>query len=146
VSGEAAEGRDANALFQMMPAAGHGLLDQMADPPQGAMQWFTKDDEDYFVEEFSRTGYFGPLSWYRNLDRNWETTPDLAGAKTMQPALFIAGAGDPVIRMLPPDGMTEWVPNLKGTDIVAGAGHWIHLEKPDEVNSRLLKFISDVGY
>ncbi len=146
VSGEAAEGRDENALFQMMPAKDTGFLDQMADPPAGKMAWFTKEDEDYFVEEFSRTGYFGPLSWYRNIDRNWETTPELADAKVMQPVLFIAGAGDPVIRMLAPDGMRETVPNLKGIDIVPGAGHWIHMEKPDEVNTRLLKFISDVGY
>ena len=146
VSGEAAEDRDENALFQMMPAKETGFLDQMLDPPAGKMQWLSKEDEDYFVEEFTRTGYFGPLSWYRNIDRNWETTPELAGAKVVQPVRFIAGSGDPVIRMLSPDAMPEWVPNLKAIDIVPGAGHWIHMEKPDEVNVRLLEFIRDVGY
>ncbi len=143
VSGEAAEGRDPSMVVRKVGEG--GFLDMLTDPPH-EMEWFSKEDEDYFVEEFSRTGYFGPLSWYRNIDSNWETTPQLADAKVKQPVLFIAGTGDPVVRMLPPDGMKDWVPDLRGIELVEGAGHWIHMEKPDEVNTRLLRFIADVGY
>jgi len=122
-----------------------GFLDMLSDPPH-AMDWFTDEDLEYFVQEFSRTGYFGPLSWYRNIDRNWETTPQLNGAKPQQPVLFIAGTNDPVIRMLPPDGMRETVPNLKDILLVEGAGHWIHMEQPEPVNEAILGFLNDVGY
>ena len=33
---------------------------------------------DEYVREFTRTGYTGGLNWYRNFDRNWATTPELA--------------------------------------------------------------------
>ena len=29
---------------------------------------------EYYVSEFSRTGFTGALNWYRNYDRNWEST------------------------------------------------------------------------
>jgi pimeloyl-ACP methyl ester carboxylesterase len=147
VSGRAAEGRDP-ASFGTQKVGEGGFLDQMQDPPadRDAMAWFTDEDIDYFVGEFSRTGYFGPLSWYRNMDHNWETTPQLAGSKVMQPVLFIAGDGDPVIRMLPPDGMPPHVPNLKGIELIPGAGHWVHMEDPEPVNNAILKFLADTGY
>jgi pimeloyl-ACP methyl ester carboxylesterase len=122
-----------------------GFLDSLEDPPH-ELGWFTDEDLEYFVSEFSRTGYTGPLNWYRNIDRNWETTPQLDNAKPMQPVLFIAGANDPVIRMAPPEGMRDWVPNLKDIILVEGAGHWIHLEKPEPVNEAILGFLKDVGY
>ena len=124
-----------------------GFLDMLSDPPADKpMAWFTDEDLEYFVSEFERTGYFGALSWYRNLDRNWELTPQLEGAKVTRPVLFIAGTNDPVIRMLPPDGMKDWCTDLRGMELVEGAGHWIHMERPEAVNEPLLRFLKDVGY
>jgi pimeloyl-ACP methyl ester carboxylesterase len=126
-----------------------GFLDFLSSPPgppSTEMDWFTDEDVDYFVGEFSRTGYFGPLCWYRNIDRNWELTPELDGAKPQQPVLFIAGSNDPVIRMSSPEPMRESVPNLKDIVIVDGPGHWIHMERPEPVNEAILGFLKDVGY
>jgi pimeloyl-ACP methyl ester carboxylesterase len=125
-----------------------GFLDQLSDPPDGlaSIPWFTQSDLDHFVESFSRSGYFGPVSWYRNIDRNWEDTPQLADARPSMPVLFIAGTNDPVLTMLPPDPMRETVADLRGIVLVEGAGHWVHMEQPDDVNGPLLKFLADVGY
>lgn len=139
------EGMSSGRSFNVQKVGEGGFLDQMPGPEK-AMEWFSEEDLDYFVEEFSRTGYFGPLSWYRNIDRNWETTPQLDGAKPSMPVLFIAGSNDPVIRMLPPDGMKETVPDLRGIELIEGAGHWVHMEDPEPVNAALLKFLADVGY
>ena len=145
VSGEGVGARLADLGSMPVQKVGEGgLLDQMTDPPH-PMDWFTDEDLDYFVQEFTRSGFFGPISWYRNLDYNWETTPQLAGAKPSMPVLFIAGTNDPVLRMLPPDGMKETVPDLR-IELVEGAGHWIHMENPEAVNGPLLKFLADVGY
>jgi pimeloyl-ACP methyl ester carboxylesterase len=147
VSGEAAEhaARGEAASFKVQRVGEGGFLDQMADPPHD-LEWFTQEDLEHFVENFERTGYFGPLSWYRNIDRNWELTPQLAGAKIPQPVLFIAGTGDPVVRMLPPEGMKDWVPNLKEILMIEGAGHWVHMEKPQPVNEAILGFLKETGY
>jgi pimeloyl-ACP methyl ester carboxylesterase len=143
VSGAAGDLEERN--FDLQKIGEGGFLDQMSDPPE-PMPWFTDEDLEYFVGEFSRTGYFGPISWYRNIDRNWETTPELDGKAPQQPVLFIAGTNDVVIRMSPPDGMRETVPDLRGIELVEGAGHWIHMEQPEEVNRRVLSFLKDVGY
>ena len=42
--------------------------------------WLSAAELDHYVAEFERTGFTGGLSWYRNLDRNWELTPQLDGA------------------------------------------------------------------
>ena len=38
------------------------------------------------------------MNYYRNMDRNWETTPQLDGAKIKVPVAFLAGVDDIVIR------------------------------------------------
>lgn len=56
------------------------------DAPQPG--WISADEFEHYVTEFSRTGFAGALNWYRNYDRNWESTPELAGAQITVPALF----------------------------------------------------------
>ncbi len=66
-----------------------------------------------------------------------------------QPALFVAGARDPVI--LAPFGhqaleaMPARVPGLRRTVLIEGAGHWIQQERPQEVNAALLDFLAGLG-
>ena len=102
----------------------------------------TERDLDLYASEFARTGFTGALNWYRNLDRNWGLTEPLAGAKVAAPALFVAGERDPVLRMTPPEVMEGWVPDLRGSVVIPGAGHWIQQERPREVNRALLAFLA----
>ena len=113
-----------------------GLPDPKTLPP-----WLTEADLDTFTAEFSRAGFRGGLNWYRNFDRNWELTPQLAGATVTQPALFIAGERDGVLAMVPVDAMRELVPNLRRLLMIAGCGHWTQQERPAEVNAALIEFL-----
>jgi pimeloyl-ACP methyl ester carboxylesterase len=124
-----------------MPREGTGFLDTMSRAP-GLPSWLTPEDLDVFAGEFARTGFTGPLNWYRNLDRNWHLTPEQAGARVGVPALFIAGMRDPVLRMIPTEPMDEFVPGLRGKLLIPGAGHWIQQERPTEVNVALLEFLT----
>jgi pimeloyl-ACP methyl ester carboxylesterase len=49
--------------------------------------------------------------------------------------------------MASPKGMGEWLTDLRGVQLIDGAGHWVQQEKPDEVNTALLDFIDglDLG-
>ncbi|MCL6646089.1 MAG: alpha/beta hydrolase [Dehalococcoidia bacterium] len=118
------------------------FLDQMTDP-ETLPAWLTEADLDYFAQEFERTGFRGGLNWYRNLDRNWELTLELAGAKIQQPALFIAGDRDVVIAFMGGglDAMKSLVPNLRGVHLLPGCGHWTQQERPAEVNRLLVDFL-----
>jgi pimeloyl-ACP methyl ester carboxylesterase len=119
------------------------LLDSVA-LPESLPAWLTEQDIDFFTREFERTGFRGGLNWYRNMDRWWELTPFLSGAKLCQPALFVAGEVDAVITMYREafDAMEETVPNLRKKVLLPGAGHWIQQERPAEVNKLLIEFLA----
>ena len=126
-----------------MAKDGRGMVDRLPEPDR-LPDWLRQDELDRYVEEFSRTGFTGGINWYRNLDRNWELTPQLEGAKVEVPSLFIGGALDPVLVMSPPVVMDGWLTDHRGTVIVDDAGHWVQQEKPGEVNAALLDFIAAV--
>jgi pimeloyl-ACP methyl ester carboxylesterase len=117
-----------------------GLLVDMREPDK-LPSWFTDADQDYYTGEFERTGFRGALNRYRNVDRDWEELAHLAGAKVEQPALFIAGERDGVLRFASTDAMKAIVPNLRESVILPGCGHWTQQERPDEVNAALLEFL-----
>jgi pimeloyl-ACP methyl ester carboxylesterase len=121
---------------------GEKLLDSGGGPDR-LPDWLTEADLDYFTAEFTRTGFRGPLNWYRNLDRMWELTRFLCGAKLRQPTLFAAGELDAVITMYRPayDAMEATVPGLRKKVLLPGAGHWVQQERPREVNELLVEFL-----
>jgi epoxide hydrolase A/B len=124
---------------------GRGFADRFPEP-DGLPDWLSQEELDFYTAEFRRTGFTGGLNWYRNFDRNWETTPQLAGAKVEVPSAFIGGALDPVLVMAPPDRQAEWLSDFRGSVIVDDAGHWVQQEKADEVNTALLEFLRGIGW
>ena len=135
-----AAGGDAGSA---MADDGRGFVERLPRP-DGLPDWLSQEELDRYVDEFTRTGFTGGLNWYRNLDRNWELTEGLAGAKVEVPALFIGGAADPVLLFTPPAVMDGWLSDDRGRVLVDGAGHWVQQEKPDEVNAALLGFVDAV--
>ncbi|MGH9276001.1 MAG: alpha/beta fold hydrolase [Acidimicrobiales bacterium] len=122
---------------------GRGFVDRL--PPVAQLPgWLSQDELDHYIAEFTRTGFTGGINWYRNMDRNWETTTQLEGAKVTMPSAFITGADDPVGVMTPAAVMDGWLEDHRGNTTVAGAGHWVQQEAPDEVNAALLTFLSSL--
>lgn len=133
-------------LASLSTADGRGFVERLR-PVDELPDWLSQEELDHYVAEFSRTGFTGGINWYRNLDRNWETTPQLAGAKVTVPAAFITGADDPVGLMSPTAGMDGWLEDHRGTTTIDGAGHWVQQEAPEQVNAALLDFLAglDLG-
>lgn len=124
---------------------GRGFIDRMPEPAE-LPPWLSQAELEFYVAEFSRTGFTGGLNWYRNLDRNWHLTDRLADAKVSVPSLFIGGALDPVLRMADPATGEPWLLDHRGSHIVEGAGHWVQQERPAAVNEALLAFLAGIGY
>ncbi|WP_422750013.1 alpha/beta fold hydrolase [Mycobacterium sp. WMMD1722] len=115
-----------------------------AGPLTGAAElpdWISAAEFEHYVAEFRRTGFTGALNWYRNYDRNWETTPQLATARVGAPALFIGGTADPIGPTMSVHRAHEVVAGPYTELMINGAGHWIQQERPDEVNAALLQFL-----
>jgi pimeloyl-ACP methyl ester carboxylesterase len=141
-SGDAPEG----SWLVQKPASAK-FLDGMIDPPT-MPSWLTTEDLDYYVAQFERRGFRGPLNWYRNIDRNLEITPQLEKAKIEQPAFFIAGKKDLVLTFAGGGllaAMDHFVPNLRGKAIIDRAGHWVQAERPIPTNEALLGFLRTVA-
>ena len=121
-----------------------GFVERLPQPA-ALPDWLSSAELDHYVAEFTRTGFTGGINWYRNFDRNWETTPQLDGLKVEVPSLFIGGALDPVLMLTPPTIMDGWLQDHRGTVLIEGAGHWVQQEKPDEVNAALLGFVNGLS-
>ncbi len=116
--------------------------------PQGLPQWLQQADLDYYVAEFQQAGFRGGINYYRNFQRNWDTTPQLADAKVTAPVLFIAGEKDVVIRGANAEALTKTmqsaVPGLKGVKLFPDTGHWVQQERVAETNAAVLQFLADI--
>jgi pimeloyl-ACP methyl ester carboxylesterase len=118
-------------------------------PRRGAVKdlppWLKQEDLDYYVAEFTEAGFRGGINYYRNMHRNWETTPQLAGAKISAPVMFIAGEKDTVIAGASAESLTATMKatatDLRGVTLLPGAGHWVQQERSAEVNAALLAFL-----
>ena len=120
------------------------LLEGLTDPDP-LPEWLTQESLDYYVEQFRGSGFRGPLNRYRNAHRDFALLADLEGKKVEQPALFIAGERDPVLRFLPGENLADLCDphytDLRGKVIIPGAGHWIQQEKPEAVIEAVLRFL-----
>jgi pimeloyl-ACP methyl ester carboxylesterase len=132
---------DKSAALRMVAPGPDGFIDRLPEP-DGLPDWISQDELDHYIAEFSRTGFTGGLNWYRNFDRNWETTAELAGAKISVPCLFIGGTADPVLSFTRTDRASDAISGPYRQVMLDGAGHWLQQERPDEVNETLLEFLS----
>jgi pimeloyl-ACP methyl ester carboxylesterase len=113
--------------------------------PRGLPAWLTQADLDFYVAEFTSAGFRGGINYYRNFERNWQSTPQLEAVALAQPVLFIAGAQDMVIRGADAAKlralMQPAVPNLRGVTIIPEVGHWVQQESPAETNRAIVEFL-----
>jgi pimeloyl-ACP methyl ester carboxylesterase len=127
-----------------LPAEGTGFLDTAGDWPDELPAWLTAEDLDRYTDAFEASGFFGPLSYYRNFDANHERVKSIPASVISMPTFFIAGELDGVLRMDPRgvERMARALPNLKGSVLMPGVGHWAQQEAPEEFNRALLGFLA----
>jgi pimeloyl-ACP methyl ester carboxylesterase len=121
-----------------------GMFAGLLGGPSPLPDWISPAEFEYYVSEFSRTGFTGALNWYRNYDRNWQSTAQLADARIEVPALFVGGTADPIAPTMNPARAGEVVAGPYTVEMIDGAGHWVQQERPDEVNKILLGFLREV--
>jgi pimeloyl-ACP methyl ester carboxylesterase len=139
IAGEAPDGS--------WPQKKHGasMLEGMTDP-EVFPAWMSAEDLDYYVGEFERSGFFGPISRYRNHERDFEWLQAFKDRKIEQPSLLIGGDRDPAFngfgRIPDPSALMRMhVTDLRGAHVLPGVGHWTQQERPAEVNALLLDWL-----
>lgn len=125
------------------------LLDAYTDyeeiPPS---TFYTPEEEDYMVEQFSKQGFDYSLQFYtyHNRYESWKTSHEQGNYTIPQPALFVAPLEDPVadwILVMKMLASETFIPHL--TTKTIDAHHWPHLEAPGEVNKILDEWLKELG-
>ncbi|KAA0044387.1 hypothetical protein IC582_017486 [Cucumis melo] len=110
--------------------------------------WLTEEDIDFFATKFSKTGFTGGFNYYRALNLSWELTAAWNGSKIEVPVKFIVGDLDLVYHF---PGAKQYihggefkkdVPFLEEVVVIKDAAHFIHQEKPHQINSLIYHFIN----
>lgn len=128
----------------MSIADGGRMRDRFLPLPDTLPAWFDEADLDFFANEFERSGFFGPLAFYRNMSDSWADLESHANALLTVPAMFIGGEFDvatgwgleAIARVN--ERATDW----RRTVIFEGCGHWIQQERPAETNAEILAFLA----
>jgi len=109
--------------------------------------WLSAEDLDYYVNEFTRSGFRGGVNYYRNFDANWHFMADKNPVLQI-PSAFVAGAADMVIAGADESAlramMTPVMSDLREVTLLPGIGHWVQQEAASETNDAILRFLGSL--
>ncbi|KAL6522854.1 hypothetical protein OROHE_016701 [Orobanche hederae] len=130
-----------------LPSKDERFLDD--DNPMSLPSWLSEEDIDYYASKYEVTGFTGALNYYRALDMNWELTAPWTGCSIKVPVKFVVGDLDltykapGVKEYIEKGGLKKDVPLLKEVVVMKGVAHFIHQEKPAEVNAHIISFFKN---
>ena len=138
-------GQISREQFDQLPAdrKSLSLLQVMARSQSSGEPLLTDAERDYYAAAFARTGFTGPINWYRNWTLNWETQAKF-DQRIGIPTLFIGAADDVVVSLEHIEAMKPLVDDLE-IHMLENCGHWSQQEKPDEVNSLMIDWLRRRG-
>lgn len=108
-------------------------------PPQRDGLILSEQDIRVYSAAYMHSGFHGGVNLYRNIDENWRFMEG-RNETVCAPSLWIGAELD---MFLPPEGaedMEALVPDLE-KHIIAGCGHWMMWEKPQETNALILDWL-----
>ncbi|MBI2709215.1 MAG: alpha/beta fold hydrolase [Actinobacteria bacterium] len=127
-------------LFQFEGVAERWLSD---DDWANMRAWGAHPDGDEVIDELERSGSLTPaLNWYRaNVHPSTWVEPPLDLPGVQAPTMGIWSTGDFALTEAQMTGSARHVDGTWRYERIEGAGHWMQLERPDEVNRLLSDFL-----
>lgn len=117
----------------------------LPDPPPLPWTWMSEDDLEYYVSEYSRSGFTGGLNWYRAMDLRWRQRRVYEGTRTQAPFFFIGTENDVDLEGFhgadPLGAIRDHHADVRAVEMLPGAGHLVQMEQPDVVNRLMLGFL-----
>nr|XP_043630680.1 epoxide hydrolase A-like [Erigeron canadensis] len=116
------------------------------DSQDNLPSWLSEEDITYYTSKYKKVGFTGGLNYYRAMNLNWELAAPWTGARVEVPVKFIVGDIDltynsmGVQNYIHKGGFKKDVPLLEDVVIMQGVGHFLHEEKPDEINEHIHHF------
>jgi pimeloyl-ACP methyl ester carboxylesterase len=112
----------------------------LAEPQLFGEQLGSDEDIAFYVDVYKRTGFTGGLNWYRALRKDFE---EAQGSDYVvdKPALLVYAADDWFFFAESYEGLDAYLPQIEQHEI-PDSGHWVQMEKPDEVNGYLVDWLT----
>jgi pimeloyl-ACP methyl ester carboxylesterase len=98
-----------------------------------------KEELQFFIDTFEKTGFTGGINWYRNFTRNWVESGTME-QRVHVPGLMIMAEDDVVLSPAMADGMERFVPDLEKA-LVRKCGHWTQQEHPQATNDAMIGWL-----
>jgi pimeloyl-ACP methyl ester carboxylesterase len=98
-----------------------------------------KEELQFFIDTFTKTGFTGGINWYRNFTRNWVQSGKVE-QKVHVPGLMIMAEDDVVLSPAMADGMERFVPDLEKV-LIKKCGHWTQQEHPQETSDAMIGWL-----
>ncbi|XP_015276121.1 PREDICTED: bifunctional epoxide hydrolase 2 [Gekko japonicus] len=111
------------------------------DPPPSSL--LPEPVLQYYIQQYQKSGFRGPLNWYRNMQANWTWNASAQGRKIRVPALMVTAGKDKVLHPNMSKRMEEWIPQLTRGHIEE-CGHFTQMERPAALNKILIEWLRDV--
>jgi epoxide hydrolase A/B len=113
--------------------------------PETLPPWLGEDDVRFYASQLSRSGFHGALSYFRNYDLQPAFLAPFIGAAITAPSMYVAGGNDLIAaNSAALQNLSMTLPGLRRVHVSPDAGHWIHQERPREVNDVLLDFLGSL--
>lgn len=116
------------------------LLEMLDREDPGGEVLLTPEELDVYAESFTKSGFTGPINWYRNFAQNWKSMKGVDQTVRV-PSLFVGATDDVIVSARQIEAMKDNVPALE-IRMIEDCGHWTQQEKPAELNEILLDWIS----
>ncbi len=116
------------------------LLEMFDREDPGGEALLTAEELAVYAGAFSRSGFTGPINWYRNFAHNWKSTKGVDQCVRI-PALFVGASDDAIVSGRQIEAMKDNVTDLE-IRMIHDCGHWTQQEKPGELNEILLDWLS----
>ena len=97
------------------------------------------EERDYYAAAYAKSGFTGPINWYRNWTHNWRVTAGVDPTISI-PTLFIGAVDDVIVAPEQIEAMKPQVTDLT-IHMLKDCGHWSQQEKPAAVNRLILDWL-----
>lgn len=129
---------------------GSTYLDALPEAPPLPWPWLSVEEMDTYETEYTRTGFAGPLQWYRAMDVSWRARKGFARQTNPVPYYFLYSEHDPDLEgfhgRAPLTKLDRYHDDVRMVRaITAPAGHLMHLEATEDTHRGILACLDDIA-
>ncbi|MDX2356936.1 alpha/beta hydrolase [Dietzia sp. PP-33] len=129
---------------------GSTYLQALPQAPPLPWRWFSVGEMDIYETEYARTGFAGPLQWYRAMDVSWSARKEFERQTNPVPYYFLYSEHDPDLEGFhgrdPLSKLGRHHDDVRMVRAISSpAGHLMHLEATQDTHREILVCLADIA-